>query len=424
MIKKLIILLIILTIIYPDSKAFGSVAGEYYPPADSDYYRKKISYKLYIPRGAVKLRITQYTPLPEQEVHEVIEWDVKENSFIWVDMWCKGNTRFQYLDEKGEIIEFHVRGEGVHIDDGTCPEKNSVTPSDYNEEEKRYSSDTFGGKYPKLENPDPDNPDGSGGTGETGYIPDPGNGKDPGNGDDPNNPGDPGGCGCNFFDLPGWKEHMEKIDEIISKIPPPPNWDEIADKIRDSLIPGIKDEIIGTPPERPKQPAKPPGVDDKGIMDKMPEMKENPDLKDIADQITPENIKNTDPIPEREDPTGGFDLIQDPISSLPELPGNDFPKPGETDPGEWGENIPKENENPYPKPPQEQEGEGDPPPIPPGTDPGTPPKPGDDTGNPPTPGTDPGTPPTPGGDGDGWGMKYYKKNPGDPDGSGGDWIRP
>ena len=398
----------------------ASMAQEYIPPMESDYYKKKISWKLYVPAQVVKLKITQYSPMPEQRVVQVVEWNVKENSFIWVDMTCAGNTLFQYYNQAGELIHYHMRGESLeYLGQGSCS-GNTIQPSDYNEQENRYASDTFGGTQEPLDNPP--YPDGSGGDGETGYIPpdgddgggdgdgdgdgDDGDGGDGGDGSDGDGSGGDGGNCC----CPGWDEYMDKIDEIIGKIP---DWGE----------------IIGEAPDPPDPPAKPSLPDDRGIDEKEPQPIDNPDLGDAADDLTPDDIKDGEPIDERDDPTDGFDLDDDPIDSLPDLPGDELPKPGETDPGEWGENKPKEPENPFPDPPEDKGGDVENPPKP-GDDGGDPPKPGDDGGDPPTPGDnggdppipgDGGDPPIPGGDDGGGGMKYYKPSPDAPDGSGGDW---
>lgn len=230
---------------------------------------------------------------------------------------------------------------------------------------------------------------------------------------------DDSGCTACFFKCPGWDEYMGKIDEIRDAIPPPPNWPVVADTFRDSIVPKVindLDNLLGRAPSPPSPPPQLPNLDDRGIKNKEPQMKDVPGLKESG--FDANKIKNEAPtIPEREDPTDGFDLIQNPMDTLPEAPEN--PKPGETDAGEWGQNKPKEEENPFPfpqdtgepnmgKPPKPSDNEAKPPA--PGGNPGSAPKPGGDIGN----------GPSPGGTGGDAGMKDYKPSPGAPDGSGGD----
>src|SRR5690606_18538927 len=144
-----------------------------------------------------------------------------------------------------------------------------------------------------------------------------------------------------------------------------------------------------------------------------------------------------------EDPTEGFDLVQDPINALPDFPTDSYPTPGDTNAGEWGENKPDDPAPTYPKPPEDTGGGIDPgtapkpddsgatPPAPgedsggetptPGDNTGSPPVPGEGETTPPIPGDDSGEAPTPGEGESGGGLKYYKPTPDAPDGSGGDW---
>ncbi|MFO1442675.1 hypothetical protein KDN24_05535 [Bacillus sp. Bva_UNVM-123] len=224
---------------------------------------------------------------------------------------------------------------------------------------------------------------------------------------------------CKIFECPGWQQYMGKLDQIKDSIPPTPNWPEVADTFRDSIVPKLVDDVgnlLGKAPEPPAPPPQLPGLDDRGIKSHEPEMKDVPGLKEAG--FDANKIKNQAPvISERDDPTGGFDLVKNPMDTLPDAPEN--PKPGETDAGEWGQNKPKEEANPFPFP----KDKGEP-------NVGTPPKPSDNGAKPPTPGGDPGSAPKPGGDlgngpspggteGDS-GMKDYKPNPNAPDGSGRD----
>lgn len=237
-------------------------------------------------------------------------------------------------------------------------------------------------------------------------------------------------------EIPGWDDAMDKIDEIINKIPPPPNWDDVAGKIRDEI-----EDMLGGSPSQPKPPAQPPAVDTGGIADKIPEMPTVPGLDDSG--FSPGDIKDEAPeIDFREDPTEGFDLVEDPVNSLPDLPGDSFPEPGGTDAGEWGENKPHDPAPTYPQPPADTgdidtgtapkpDDSGAQPPAPgdggneevptPGDNTGEPPVPGGGDTQPPVPGDGGGEAPTPGGDGSGGGLIYYKPHPDAPDGSGGTW---
>jgi hypothetical protein len=236
------------------------------------------------------------------------------------------------------------------------------------------------------------------------------------------NSGDSGCIGCDLFNCPGWDEYMAKIDEIKNKIPPAPNWDEVAGKIRDAIVPRLVQDLenmLGPAPAQPTPPPQLPKIDDRGISTKVPQMQDVPGLKDSG--FNSGDIKTDSPqIEFREDPTGGFDLISDPINSLPDFPTDAFPKPGSTNAGEWGKNKPTGTTNTFPTAPIDI------------GDPGTggapiPKSSGGDTGNtPPSPGDDLGAAPTPGGGSSGGtdpstGMKDYKPTPSSPDGSGGEF---
>lgn len=207
---------------------------------------------------------------------------------------------------------------------------------------------------------------------------------------------------CELFKCPGWSEYMGKLDAIKAAIPPPPDWPKVADIFRDSIAPQIKKdmaEVIGRAPEPtmpdlpkapdlPTAPAQPPKLDDKGF--KAPTGEEAPGLDDAG--FSADDIKNKAPaIPEREDPTGGFDII-DPIGSLPSQE-------------EFIKNAPEEGTAPLPAPPKDPDnmaptpGEtADAPPVPKDT-PDAPPVPGSDNSTAPIPGADNSTAPVPGTDG-------------------------
>lgn len=436
MIKKVNVLIVLsfVFIMLPIQAFASGMSREYYPPSDSDYYQKKISYQLYFSFGTVKVRMTQYKPgLPMDDANIItkVTWNVKENSFMWVDMQCKGVLSFEYLDATGKVVSFHDRGEDTsYLNQGKCTAGDAVKPSDFNEESNQYKSDTFGGTKTPLTNPA--TADGSGGTGSTGYQ-----GVDDGSGSGGTDPGGDGGSGsgsctaCEMFSCPGWSDYMGGLDDIKNAIPPAPNWDQVAGKIRDAVVPSLISgigNVIGSAPAAPSVPSQLPGADDRGINNDVPQMLDVPGLGDAG--FDSGKIKDEAPqIPERQDPTGGFDLIQDPVGSLPDLPGDSLPKPGSTDAGDWGKNKPSQPDNPFPSHPKDS---GDPdtggapkpsdsggtPPMP-GDSSGSVPKPGDNGGTPPSPGGSGGTPPNPGGDVYP-GMKDYKPTPESADGSGGD----
>lgn len=198
---------------------------------------------------------------------------------------------------------------------------------------------------------------------------------------------------CAVFECPGWKDYMGKLEEIKNAIPPAPNWHQVADIFRDSIAPQIKKdiaEVIGRAPEptmpdlpkAPNLPAAPPALppaDDQDFQDSVPKGEEAPGLGDAG--FTADDIKDKAPgIPEREDPTGGFD-ITDPIGSLPSQE-------------EFEQNAPNEGTAPLPKPPKEPENK---PPVP-GDTGDSPPIPGDTGDKPPVPGADNSTAPIPGAD--------------------------
>lgn len=421
MIKKAFMLSMMLMLLPFQVFASGQ-SGRYYPPVDSDFYQKKVSTQVFISAGIEQLKMTQ-RDYDTGEVIGVVTWNVKPATYIWIDESCRGSLAYEFLDSEGVSQSgSFIRGKTeTDLKEGSCA-GDFVKPSDYNEEQDQYAGDTFGGTKQELDNPS--TPDGSGGTGSTGYE---GDASDPGSGDGSGDGsgGDSGGTGsecsaCDQFSCPGWSDYMGKLDEISSKIPPAPNWDQVADKFRDSIVPAISEDLrdmLGSAPSPPAPKPKPPSLDDRDISEKEPSMPSNPDLDDSG--YSDQDIKDEAPdIPVREDPSGGFDLIKDPVDALPELPTDDFPTPGQTDPGEWGSNVPKDQENPVPDPPSDPGDVDIGTPPEPGGDSGEPPIPGDDSGSAPIPGGDYGTPPEPGG-GDGMpGTGCYKPNPGAADGSG------
>ncbi|MFC5732170.1 hypothetical protein [Cytobacillus gottheilii] len=395
--------------IFVSPVAANQMSREYYPPADSDYYQKKMSYQLYISHGTKKVRMTQYksgVPMTDDSVITTVTWDVKENSFIWMDMTCKGPTVFHYLDAAGEVVASHVRGESSsNLKEGSCAPGDVIKLSDFNEDANQYKSDTFGGTKPKLTKPD--TPDGSGGDGDSGYLPpgsndggSDGGGTEPGGDDGSGSDGgtDPGGTdpdggsggdsgsgscdSCQVFECPGWDEYMGGLEDIKNAIPPAPNWKDVADTFRDSIAPKIKQDmadLLGSAPSKPAAPSLPSGVNDGGFKNSAPTGSEAPGLGD-TDFGT---IKDEAPVIEEvPDTTDGFE-INNPIDTFPSQE-------------EFLENVPEDFDNPAPAAPEDNIGS---PPTPPDVGDGVAPIPDDSSGNAPIPGDQGGTAPLPSDDG-------------------------
>ncbi|CDQ42108.1 hypothetical protein [Virgibacillus salexigens] len=227
-----------------------------------------------------------------------------------------------------------------------------------------------------------------------------GSGDDDGGGG--GNDGGSGGCeGCGFINCPGWGEYMGKIDSIIGKIPSPPDWDEVAGTFRDTIAPRIKQDmkdLLGRAPSLPSKPDSPGSLDDGDL--KKPTGQDS-GLEGFDDS----DIKDGEKIKEREDESGGFDIL-DPIESMPdqetfEPEEGDLEAPEVPDvEGEAPE--PEEPENPTPENPEEPEN-----PVPSPSDPDNPaptpnepeneaPKPEEPENPAPTPGEPSNPYPTPG----------------------------
>lgn len=229
--------------------------------------------------------------------------------------------------------------------------------------------------------------------------------------------GDTGGggsdcIGCGVFSCPGWEDYMGELDAIRTAIPPAPNWQQVSETFRDTIVPRMINDLgnlLGEAPTPPPDPPQLPELDDRGISDEIPVMNNIPGLD--AAQFDSDDIKDEAPVIHfREDPTGGFNLMQDPVDSLPDFPTNNFPVPGQTDAGEWGRNTPDIPYNPFPDSPEDSGSVEIGTPPAPGDSGATPPMPGDDTGTPPVPGDNTGSPPSPG-DIDISGTEYYKPSP-------------
>ncbi|MFV5897352.1 hypothetical protein ACLIJ6_28720, partial [Bacillus cereus] len=95
---------------------------------------------------------------------------------------------------------------------------------------------------------------------------------DKGNGNNNNN----GGSNKDLQDI------KDKLNEISNKIPPVPDWDKVADTFADKISPKLTKDIkdmLGEAPDPPKPPPQIPKTDNKGLDNRQPEFKDNPDLE-------------------------------------------------------------------------------------------------------------------------------------------------
>lgn len=186
---------------------------------------------------------------------------------------------------------------------------------------------------------------------------------------------------CAVFQCPAWDDYMGKVDQIIDKIPKPPNWQNVSEIFRDTIAPRIKSDmsdLLGKAPALPSIPSMPSGLDDRGI--KAPEGKDG-----IGNSgFDSDDIKNGAPkIPVREDPTGGF-IIKDPVAEIKDPPKLIPKEPENKAP------VPEEPENKAPMP----KDDGAKAPIPEQED-VSPPTPSDEKVNAPVPDQGSVSPPTP-----------------------------
>lgn len=223
-----------------------------------------------------------------------------------------------------------------------------------------------------------------------------------------------GGCDC-IFRSPHWEEYMGKIDDIIAAIPPPPNWQHVANIMRDTIVPRMindLDNLLGTAPPPPAPPsninidpiAPPPEVPVHDYANELqqsePTMNDNTALEESvydADDI----INDAPEIEFNEDPTGGFNIMN-PLEALP--PTTDMPLPGQHA-GEWDHQPQQQIIMPTPIP----EGAGD-------VEIGDPPIPNQPNEPAPIPDDNYMPPPTP--NNEQVDLGNYKPHPDAPDGSG------
>lgn len=189
---------------------------------------------------------------------------------------------------------------------------------------------TDGGGGDDTENPPPDETD----------PPDDGTPDDGGS-----EPEEPAQCKDCLFDCPEWDKYMGKVDDIIDKIPPPPNWSDMTDQFNEDVVPKLVDDLedmLGEAPEPPSLPSvdmpdtpdmpdEPPPLDDNGLSEQEPVM-------DLPDGLEEEQFDAGDlesaaeEIEITPDPTGGFD-IGNPMESLDEnLEGAPMPEESTPEP--------------------------------------------------------------------------------------------
>lgn len=248
-------------------------------------------------------------------------------------------------------------------------------------------------------------------------------------GDNGGGAGDSGNGSCSCFKTQEWRDLMDTLRRISDKIPAPPNWQQVANTFRDTIVPAMTaslENMLGTAPNppsvpstlditTPSTPAQPPIHDYANELDShTPTMNDVHGLNESG--FTADDLKNQAPeIQFNDDPTGGFNIVN-PLESIPKLPYDGFPMPGQNA-GPW-DHQPQQSTN-Y-TPPTGGGGTNYQPPTTGGGTNYQPPIPGGGTNfQPPIPGSGNVQPPTPDHDDKGWG--YYKPHPNAPDGSGGGW---
>lgn len=216
---------------------------------------------------------------------------------------------------------------------------------------------------------------------------------------------------CQVYECPEWSDYMGKVDQIINKIPPAPDWNQMTDAFNQNVVPGLIQDIgnvIGEAPAPPPAPSEPPqpttdsNVDDGGLSQSEPTMQTPTGLDSSG--FSKDDVESQAPvIQENPDPTGGFkdDLTKNPVDALPDLPDpSSFPKPGMSA-GDYLHTPQPGNATPPPAPTVDPQGTTTGPTPASTTD--TPPSPGSTTTEAPTPST-----PSTGSDSN---YGYYKTSP-------------
>jgi len=233
-----------------------------------------------------------------------------------------------------------------------------------------------GGSNPEpIEEPAPG--DGSGGTGD----------------------GSTTGCdGCQtireMLACPEWDTYMGEWEAMIRRaVPPPPDWQNVANIMRDTIVPALIDGMVNT-----VVPAMGDEIDRRLGQVAAPAMIGTPNVPrmdgtegvtrpEIPQDTTPEaQTYDFDSIPSVEvqpDTTGGIDLLgADPIDSIPHSPEGYMPKPGQESGGFQPMTTTTSNPTPTNQETVEPPAESMPTP---GTSSGEPPSPGATTSPPPAP---------------------------------------
>jgi hypothetical protein len=147
----------------------------------------------------------------------------------------------------------------------------------------------------------------------------------------------------NQLQCPEWQTYMGDLGTTIkNNVPPAPDWQQVANTMRDTMIPAM-DTMLGHPDPPPAPPTPPP----------VPEMKTD-DLKrpddpqDTTPPVTQDiNFDNVQAVPVQQDTTGGLDLTPaDPTESIEHKDPGYMPKPGK----ESGGDKPMTQQAPTPKP--------------------------------------------------------------------------
>lgn len=171
-----------------------------------------------------------------------------------------------------------------------------------------------------------------------------------------------------IFSTPGWNQYMGRVNDIFNAIPPAPNWQQVANTFRDTIVPSFRNEMEDMLGQVPNAPP-PPNYNNNlsGQID-APTGQEASGLADAS--FGANDIKSAaDPIEVREDPTGGF-TIMDPVGSLPsqeefrdnipnegemvapDVPETDAEAPQVPDVDAVAPGAPEEQENIAPTPPE------------------------------------------------------------------------
>ena len=430
--KKLVIMsLAILLFINPISVFASSSTVGWINKANvysnSDYYGVKESYELYVASSSVAyMMITAITD--ENGVEKEYKISVIDQQRFWLDLYCADRFTFGIYDSNGNQLDQMQVGTQLNA----CSNGEYIGFSDYLADEKRYASDTKKGTVEPIE--PPTKPELSieifdkNGVSQ-GYLP--GSTNNTGGGDggnpsptDPSNPNPteptepeyeyPLWCDeeCRVFECPQWDEYMYKLDQIKNAIPPPPNWQSVANIMRDTIVPNLMNEVksyFGSVGNAPATPPNLPSLDTQNIENKAPTFNVPAGLNEAG--FSANDIKQQAPIiQERPDESGGFDLTADPLESLPEVP--NVVLPGQTQEKNWME-MPSDYSNPFPSNPQSSVNN---------VDITNPPTPNGNNNTAPIPGgTSENNAPIPGGSGSGHSnhLLDYKPSPNAPDGSGG-----